>query len=52
MIDDTDDPKDREATKALPAAQFEIDKYCFRLRGTRARKLAGRYAKATQYQVV
>jgi hypothetical protein len=44
-----------EATEALPAAQPkipEIDERRFRLRGVRARQLAGRQTKTTQYRVV
>jgi hypothetical protein len=52
VINDTDDPKDKEATEALPAAQLEIDKHRFRLRGIRARQLAGPHTKTTQYRVV
>jgi hypothetical protein len=33
-VDDADDPKDKEATEALPATQLEVDKHRrFRLRG-------------------
>jgi hypothetical protein len=42
---DGDDPEDKEATEALPAAQPkipEIDEHCFRLRGVRARQLVRR----------
>jgi hypothetical protein len=46
-VDDADDFEDKEATDAL-----EIDKYRFRLRGIRARQLAGRMTKITQYRVV
>jgi hypothetical protein len=49
------DPEDKEATEALPAAQpktFEIGEHRFRLRGVRARQLAGRQTKTTQYRVV
>jgi hypothetical protein len=45
---DVDDPEDMEATEALPAAQPkipEIDEHRFRLRGVRARQLAGRQTK-------
>lgn len=52
---DADDPEDKEATEALPAAQPkipEIDEHRFRLRGVRARQLAGRQTKTTQYRVV
>jgi hypothetical protein len=48
-------PEDKEATEALPAAQpktFEIDEHRYRLRGVRARQLAGRQTKTTQYRVV
>jgi hypothetical protein len=41
--------------QALPAAQPkipEIDEHRFRLRGVRARQLAGRQTKTTQYRVV
>lgn len=50
-----DDTEDKEATEALPAAQPkipEIDEHRFRLRGVRARQLAGRQTKTTQYRVV
>ncbi|KAH6704184.1 hypothetical protein BKA61DRAFT_183702 [Leptodontidium sp. MPI-SDFR-AT-0119] len=50
-----DDPKDKEATEALPATQPEIpaiNEHRFRLRGVRARQLAGRQTKTTQYRVV
>jgi hypothetical protein len=50
-----DDTEDKEATEALPAAQPkipEIDSHRFRLRGVRARQLAGRQTKTTQYRVV
>jgi hypothetical protein len=49
------DLEKKEATEALPAAQpktFEIDEHRFRLRGVRARQLAGRQTKTTQYRVV
>ena len=52
---DLDDPKDREATEDLPSTQPEIDRndeHRFRLRGVRARQLAGRQTKTTQYRVV
>ena len=52
---DTDDPKDKEATEALLATQPEIpeiDEHRFRLRGVRARQLAERQTKTTQYRVV
>ena len=52
---DADDPKDKEATEALPAAQLKIpkiDKHRFRLRGVQARQLARRQTKTTQYRVV
>ena len=51
-VDDTDDSEDKEATEALPAAQLEVDKHRFRLRGIGARQLAGRQKKTTQYKVV
>jgi hypothetical protein len=54
-VDDADDPKDKEATEALPAAQPkipEIDGRRFRLRGVRAQRLAGRKTQTTQYRVV
>jgi hypothetical protein len=54
-VDVADDPEDKEATEALPAAQPkipEIDEHRFRLRGVRARQLAGRQTKTTQYRVV
>jgi hypothetical protein len=54
-VDDADDPEDKEATESLPAAQPkipEIDEHRFRLRGVRARQLAGRQTKTTQYRVV
>jgi hypothetical protein len=38
---DADDPEDMETTEALPATQPEIHKHRFRLRGIRARQLAG-----------
>ncbi|KAH6704338.1 hypothetical protein BKA61DRAFT_740071 [Leptodontidium sp. MPI-SDFR-AT-0119] len=44
-----------EATEALPAAQLKIpviDQHRFRLRGVRARQLAGRQTKTTQYRVI
>lgn len=50
-----DDPEDKEATKALPAAQPkipEIDGHRFRLRGVRARQLLRRQTKTTQHRVV
>jgi hypothetical protein len=49
------DLEDKEATEALPAAQPKIpviDEHRFRLRGVRARQLAGRQTKTTQYRVV
>jgi hypothetical protein len=49
-----DDSEDKEAFEALPVAQPknpEIDEHCFRLRGIRARHLAGRHTKTTQYRV-
>ena len=52
---DADDPKDKEPTKAQPAAQPklpETDEPRFRLRGVRARQLVGRQTKTTQYRVV
>ncbi|KAF8847684.1 hypothetical protein BDZ45DRAFT_754641 [Acephala macrosclerotiorum] len=52
---DAGDPKDNEATEALPATQLEIREiveHRFRLRGIRARQLAGRQTKTTQYRVV
>ena len=52
---DADEPRDREATEALPATQPEIDqidKHRFRLRGVRASKLPGRQTKTTQYRLV
>lgn len=52
---DANDPEDKEATEALPAAQpkiFEINEHCFQLRGVRARQLAERQTKTTQYRVV
>jgi hypothetical protein len=49
---DADDPKDKEATKALPATQPEIDNHHFRLRGIRTQQLAERQAKTTYYRVV
>ena len=51
-VDVADEPRDREATKALPATQPKIpkiDEHRFRLRGVRARQLAGRKTKTTQY---
>ncbi|KAG0644942.1 hypothetical protein D0Z07_9333 [Hyphodiscus hymeniophilus] len=54
-IIDTDDLKDREATKALLAAQSKIPKtkeHFFRLRGIRVRQLVSRQTKTTQYRVV
>jgi hypothetical protein len=51
-MDGTDNPKDKEATETLPATKLEIDKHHFRLRGIRARQLAGRQTKTTQYRVV
>jgi hypothetical protein len=45
-----DDPEDKEATEALPAAQPKIpDEHRFRLRRLRTRRLAGRQTKTTQY---
>ena len=47
---DADDPKDKEATEALPATQPEIpkiDKHRFRLRRVRARQLPRRQTKTT-----
>jgi hypothetical protein len=52
---DADDPEDKEATKALPAAQLKIpesDEHRFRLRGERARQLLVRRTETTQYRVV
>ena len=52
---DADDPKDKEATEALPIMQPEvpeIDEYRFRLRGIRTRQLAERQTKTIQYRVV
>ena len=52
---DADDPEDEEATEALPAAQPKVpetDEHRFRLRGVRARQLARRQTKTTQYRVV
>ena len=49
------DPKDKEVTEALRAAQPkipEIDEHRFRLRGVQARQLARRQTKTTQYRVV
>lgn len=46
-VDNADDLEDKEATDAL-----EIDQYRFRLRGIRARRLAGRLTKTNQYRVV
>jgi hypothetical protein len=54
-VDEVDNPEDKEATEALPAAQPkipEMDEHRFRLRGVRARQLAGRQTKTTQYRVV
>jgi hypothetical protein len=54
-VDDVDDPEDKEATEALPAAQPktpEMDELRFRLRGVRARQLAGRQTRTTQYRVI
>jgi hypothetical protein len=54
-VNDVDDPEDKEATEALPAAQPkspEMDERRFRLRGVRARQLAGRHTRTTQYRVV
>jgi hypothetical protein len=54
-VDVADDPEDKEATETLPAAQPkipEIDEHRFRLRGIRARQLAERQTKTTQYRVV
>jgi hypothetical protein len=54
-VDDADNPEDKEATDALPAAQPknpEIDEHRFRPRGIRARQLTGRLTKITQYRVV
>jgi hypothetical protein len=50
-----DGPEDEKATEALLAAQPKIpktDEHRFRLRGVRARQLAGRQTKTTQYRVV
>jgi hypothetical protein len=52
---DADNPEDKEANEALLAAQpkiTETDKHRLRLRGLRARQLAGRRTKTTQYRVV
>ena len=51
-VRDRDDPMYKEATKALPATQLEIDKHRFRLRGIRTQQLPGRQTKTTQYRVV
>jgi hypothetical protein len=51
-VDATDDPLDKEATKALPATELGIDKHRFRLRGIRTRQLAGCQTKTIQYRVV
>ena len=51
-INDTDDPKDKEATEAQPATYLEIDKHRFRLRGIRARQRAGCQTKTMVYRVV
>lgn len=39
-VDDTDDPLDKEATKALPATKLEIIHHHFWLRGIRIQQLA------------
>jgi hypothetical protein len=52
---DAGDPGEREATEALISTQseiLEVDEHRFRLRGIRARRLAGRQTKTTQYRVV
>jgi hypothetical protein len=52
---DADDPEDKKATKALSAAQLKIpviDQHRFRLCKVRARQLARRLTKTTQYRVV
>jgi len=50
---DADDPEDKEATEALPAAQPKIpDEHRFRLRGIRTQPLAGRQTGTTQYLIV
>jgi hypothetical protein len=52
---DADDPEDKKATKALSAAQLKIpviDQHRFRLCEVRARQLARRLTKTTQYRVV
>jgi hypothetical protein len=54
-VDVADDPEDKETTETLPAAQSKtpkIDEHRFRLREIRARQLAGRQTKTTQYRVV
>jgi hypothetical protein len=51
-VNDADNPDGNEATEALPATQLDIEKYYVRLRGIRARQLAGLQTEATQYQVV
>ncbi|KAH6667260.1 hypothetical protein B0J14DRAFT_659238 [Halenospora varia] len=51
-VDNTDDSMDKEATKALPATQLEIDKHRIRLRGIRTQQLPGRQTKTTQYRVI
>ena len=53
VTNDKDDPKDKEVTEALPAAQLEFDKHRFQLRGIRTRRpLTGRHTKTIQYRVV
>jgi hypothetical protein len=50
---DADDPEDKEATEALPAAQPKIpDEHRFRLRGIRTQPLAGRQTGTTKYRIV
>jgi hypothetical protein len=51
----TNDPKDKEATKTLPATQPKtpnINKHRFRLREIRTQPLARHKTRTTQYQVV
>ncbi|KAG0645128.1 hypothetical protein D0Z07_9189 [Hyphodiscus hymeniophilus] len=46
VTNEKDDPKDKEVTEALLAAQLEFNKHRFRLRGIRTRRpLTGRHTK-------
>ena len=52
VINNTDNPKDKEATKALLATQLEINNHYFRLRGIHTQELPRHQTKTTQYQVI